>query len=534
MVNITGKSWETASFCCIQKLHCAVTEFRAHWFSLFTEASLGAWRSIIAVYVFKSLTTPVLCREIRSSFALLLLLPTRPCAMSPIPSLCHQPPLSDLQTPSLLPHLWREDVNSQQIFPQRCYSWKYFCSHCFAACELQFWVSWEESLLSCLSAGIAIATLAQCQWPRFLSAPSFWTDSSDFNAPWTKSLHAETALEKKKKSELLIRAGCSLSFLPKKRVRKAFSMASLSAPLKSQMDNDHKAVSSLAISISRRVIRHHGNDACRGLLFYRYLHLQAGRLGVQCGNRNEAVIEATQTPSWVWEQDWDSGQQYSEKWGRLLYSFEVSQRGQYLNTARSVSCSRVPQWHLAGHNAIVRADLWWKLVTWEMGKQSQHLRMQFRARSPHGGATCHLTTSTLHPVCPELPVSQHMGRQLDTAQAGKEIKVTCASMASNPSAGLVLGCRAATAPRHPLFLATVSILSPPACPWRGSMSHCPQGTERLAGGGWPREGLWRGDTRSNGWCIERQHPRMLHLQLRWARGCKPHHVHLPQGEINQS
>lgn len=152
------------------------------------------------MYVFKSLTTPVLCREIRYSFALLLLLPTRPCAMSPIPSLCHQPPLSDLQTPPLLPHLRREDVNSQQNFPQRCYSWKYFCSYCFAACELQFWVSWEESLLSCLSAGIAIATLAQCQWPRFLSAPSFWTDSSDFNAPWTKSLHAETALEKKKKA----------------------------------------------------------------------------------------------------------------------------------------------------------------------------------------------------------------------------------------------------------------------------------------------------------------------------------------------
>lgn len=48
--------------------------------------------------------------------------------------------------------------------------------------------------------GIAIATLAQCQWPRFPSAPSFSTDSSDFNAPWTKSLHAETALGGEKKS----------------------------------------------------------------------------------------------------------------------------------------------------------------------------------------------------------------------------------------------------------------------------------------------------------------------------------------------
>lgn len=123
-----------------------------------------------------------------------------PCPTSPIPSLCHQPPLGALQTPSLPPCFWREDVSSQQNFPQRCYSWKYFCTRRFAACKPQFWVSWEESLLSRLSAGIAIATLAQCQWPRFPSAPSFWTDSSDFNAPWTKSFHAETALKKKKKA----------------------------------------------------------------------------------------------------------------------------------------------------------------------------------------------------------------------------------------------------------------------------------------------------------------------------------------------
>lgn len=197
-------------------------------------------------------------------FALLLPL-TGPYAMLPISSLSHQSPLGDLQTPSLPPCFWREDVNSQQNFPQRCYSWKYFCTRRFAACELQFWVSWEESLLSRLSAGIAIATLAQCQWPRFPSAPSFWTDSSDFNAPWTISLHAETALGKKK--QLLIRAGCSLSFLPEKRAGKAFTTASLSAPLKSQMDNDHKAVPGSAISISFRVIRHRGNDACTGVAF---------------------------------------------------------------------------------------------------------------------------------------------------------------------------------------------------------------------------------------------------------------------------
>jgi len=57
---------------------------------------------------------------------------------------------------------------------------------------------------------------------------------------------------------LLIRAGCSLSFLPEKRAGKAFSTASLSAPLKLQLDNDHKAVPGWAISIACRVILHRG------------------------------------------------------------------------------------------------------------------------------------------------------------------------------------------------------------------------------------------------------------------------------------
>lgn len=48
---------------------------------------------------------------------------------------------------------------------------------------------------------------------------------------------------------------------------KAFSMASLSAPLKSQLDNDHKAVLGSAISISFRVTRHRENDACTGVAF---------------------------------------------------------------------------------------------------------------------------------------------------------------------------------------------------------------------------------------------------------------------------
>lgn len=149
---------------------------------------------------FKSLTMPALCREICHSLCVAAAACVQvPYAMLPVPSSCHKPPLGDLQTPSLPPCFRREDVNSQQNFPQRCCSWKYLCTLCSAARELQFWVSWEESLLSCLSAGIAIATLTQCQWPRFPSAPYLWTDSSDFNAPWTKSLHAETALEKKKK-----------------------------------------------------------------------------------------------------------------------------------------------------------------------------------------------------------------------------------------------------------------------------------------------------------------------------------------------
>lgn len=52
---------------------------------------------------------------------------------------------------------------------------------------------------------------------------------------------------------------------------KAFSMASLSAPLKSQLDNNHKTVLGSAISVSFTVIRQHGNDACTGAAFLQIL-----------------------------------------------------------------------------------------------------------------------------------------------------------------------------------------------------------------------------------------------------------------------
>lgn len=63
--------------------------------------------------------------------------------------------------------------------------------------------------------------------------------------------------------------------------------------------------------------------------------------------------------------------------------------------------------------------------------------------------------------------------------------------ASSPSPGLVLGCRATTAPRHPLFFRPHPLPLPPACP-RSSMSHCLQDTrgwQAREASGWSLGGL---------------------------------------------
>lgn len=106
-----------------------------------------------------------------------------------------------------------------------------------------------------------------------------------------------------------------------------------------------------------------------------------------------------------------------------------------------------------------------------------------------GEATRHLTAGTPHPGCPGLPASQHMGSQLDTAQAGKEIKNHLSDkcdptfMTSNPCLGL--GCRAATAPRHPFSLATVPVTSLFLLPALGGAPHL---IAHRAWRGWQGEG----------------------------------------------
>ena len=109
-------------------------------------------------------------------------------------------------------------------------------------------------------------------------------------------------------------------------------------------------------------------------------------------------------------------------------------------------------------------------------------------------------------------------------------------MASNPCPGLVLGCRAATAPRHPLSLATVPVISPFLLPALGG---APQLIAHRTRRGWQDEGslgkLPGGGTPGQmpGACSSRILGCCTH-SCGGPLGCKPHHVHLPQGEINQS
>lgn len=111
-------------------------------------------------------------------------------------------------------------------------------------------------------------------------------------------------------------------------------------------------------------------------------------------------------------------------------------------------------------------------------------------------------------------------------------------MASNPCPGLVVGCRAATAYRHPLSLATVPVVSPFLLPALGGAPclitrRARRGRQgegspgKASGGGTPAEMPGAFGSSILGCCT-----RSCGGPLR----CKqpPHLVHLPQGEINQS
>lgn len=181
------------------------------------------------VCISEPLTTPALCGVICA-----------PCASPrvPVPCSCHQPPLAHLPPPSPPPHFRREAVNSQQKFSTEMLFMKFFFFF-FARAALQpascsFEFSWEESLLSCLSAGLP--------WQ-----PSHNANGPDSLQPLLSQLTAVILMllepnlcmrrplwerRKKKKKRLLIRTSCSLfSFLSSwEGSGKTFSMASLSAP----------------------------------------------------------------------------------------------------------------------------------------------------------------------------------------------------------------------------------------------------------------------------------------------------------------
>ena len=94
---------------------------------------------------------------------------------------------------------------------------------------------------------------------------------------------------------LLIRAGCSLSFIPERRAGMPFSTASPSAPSKSQLDNGHKAVPGPVISISFSLRRHPGNDAwvcLHGRCFFLQTFASSGWEVGRHGNRKGTVAEA--------------------------------------------------------------------------------------------------------------------------------------------------------------------------------------------------------------------------------------------------
>lgn len=184
-----------------------------------------------------------------------------------------------------------------------------------------------------------------------------------------------------------------------------------------------------------------------------------------------------------------------------------------------------PRWHLVGHNAIVRAFLWWKLVTWEMEKENQNLTMQLRASSLHGWS---LTPSDRRHTAPQVPraASEPTYGQAVRHSSGKNrdenhlclTNMTQHLWQATPVWGLCWGAGLPHTPGTP-FLLPLSQSSPfpPDGPWRCSTPHCLQAQR-----GWQGEGslgkVSGGGTLSNAWCIQLQHPKVLHLQLQRALG----------------
>lgn len=110
-------------------------------------------------------------------------------------------------------------------------------------------------------------------------------------------------------------------------------------------------------------------------------------------------------------------------------------------------------------------------------------------------------------------------------------------MGSNPWPELVLGCKAATALRHPLSLATVPVISPFLLPaLRGVRGSLPMAMSQRGWQGVGSLGKIPGSETPD------QMPGALSCSIpgccthscRGSLGCKPHHMHLLQGEINQS
>lgn len=176
-----------------------------------------------------------------------------------------------------------------------------------------------------------------------------------------------------------------------------------------------------------------------------------------------------------------------------------------------------------------------------MGKQSQHLKMQLRASSPHGGS--HSPSDRRHtaPRAARAAREPTYGQAVRHSSGRKRNKnqlcltnVTQPLWQAIPVQGWCWGAGLQQPPGTP-FLLPLSLSSPlsPALGgapclisrrarrrWQGEGS-----LGKVSGGGAPGQMPGAFSSSIPGCCTS---------SCRGPLRCKPHHVHLPQGEINQS